>query len=187
MRIKTQEMLGHSRPLRGFPYGKPLTPEQVLKLKDVGVLQLGMGNGNYYTITSSSVMVDNNSSTCCGSSEIDKTCTCNNFKTPHSSRVFDTGSVRDSDEGKPRTSDFTPYALLRYGYHMAKNAKKYGRGNWELGQPDESTIESLDRHWQQYRSGNRDEDHLASMLFGIVMLMQNEDRDGIEANKYFNK
>ena len=102
-------------------------------------------------------------------------------------RQFDTGSQRDDDSDKPLTVNLTPYARLRYGYHMRKNANKYGKGNWELGQPDVVLLESLDRHLCQYMIGDRSEDHLSAMIFGIVMLMQNEQRNGIDVDKYYKK
>ncbi len=100
-------------------------------------------------------------------------------------RVFDSGSQRDNDFNKPLTTNLTPYARLRYGYHMRKNANKYGKGNWELGQPNEALLESADRHLCQYMMGDRSEDHLSAIIFGMVMLMQNEQREGINIDFYF--
>jgi len=102
-------------------------------------------------------------------------------------RVFDSGSQRDDDSDKPLTANLTPYTRLRYGYHMRKNANKYGKGNWELGQPDVVLLESIDRHLCQYMISDRSEDHLSAMIFGIVMLMQNEQRNGIDVDKYYKE
>ncbi len=100
-------------------------------------------------------------------------------------RVFETGSKRDSDEGKPRVSDLKPYTRLRFGYHMLLGSLKYGGGNFELGQPDDSTLASMHRHLAMYELGDRSECHLSALLFGIQLLMQNEQREGVEVDRYF--
>ena len=102
-------------------------------------------------------------------------------------RIFESGSKRDNDSDKPLTANLTAYTRLRYGYHMRKNANRYGKGNWELGQPDVVLLESIDRHLCQHMIGDRSEDHLSAMIFGIVMLMQNEQRNGIDVDKYYKK
>jgi hypothetical protein len=119
-------------------------------------------------------------------SDINTTATLN-FEKLISERVFESGSKRDDDSHKPLTANLTAYARLRYGYHMRKNANKYGKGNWELGQPDVALLESIDRHLCQYMLGDRSEDHLSAIIFGIVMLMQNEQRNGIDVDKYYKK
>lgn len=102
-----------------------------------------------------------------------------------SSRVFESGSKRDNDTNKPLTTALTAYARLRYGYHLRKGSNNYGKNNWQLGQPTEAVLESLDRHLAQYMSGDRSEDHLSAIMFGVVMLMQNEEREGIKPDNYF--
>ena len=102
-------------------------------------------------------------------------------------RVFESGSQRDSDTNKPLTTALTAYARLRYGYHLRKGSNNYGKDNWKLGQPSEALLESLDRHLAQYLSGDRSEDHLSAIMFGVVMLMQNEEKDGIPVDNYFKK
>ena len=100
-------------------------------------------------------------------------------------RKFDTGSVRDADDHKPLPSDLHPYARLRYGYHMRKNARNYSKGNWELGQPSKALLESIHRHLAEYELGDRKEDHLSALMFGVKMLMLNEMREGVKENHYF--
>lgn len=106
-------------------------------------------------------------------------------------RVFETGFRRDSDKGKPLTADLDPYLVQRFGYHMAHNAKFYPRGNWKKGQPTSSIEDSLDRHYQEYRQNRKfghkaKEDHLSAMIFNIQMIMQNEEREGMEPNYFYN-
>jgi hypothetical protein len=118
-------------------------------------------------------------------SDINTTATVNFEKL--NERVFESGSKRDDDSHKPLTANLTAYTRLRYGYHMRKNANKYGKGNWELGQPDVVLLESIDRHYCQYVLGDRTEDHLSAIIFGIVMLMQNEQRNGVDVDKYYKE
>lgn len=100
-------------------------------------------------------------------------------------RKFESGSVRDTDDHKPLPSDLHPYARLRYGYHMRKNARNYSKGNWELGQPNKALLESIHRHLAQYELGDREEDHLSALMFGVKMLMLNEMREGVKEDHYF--
>lgn len=103
-------------------------------------------------------------------------------------RTFDTGAVRDSNEGKPHIHNLLGYTRQRFGYHMAKNAKKYGPLNFLKGIPTEAALESLDRHLAAYMAGDRSEDHLAALIFNTQCCMLNEKREeGIEANHYFKK
>lgn len=92
-------------------------------------------------------------------------------------RTFDSGSVRDSDEGKPMVNSIPAYVRLRYGEHMSKNAQKYAKNNWVLGQPDDVILDSLHRHLAQWENDERSEDHLSALFFAVIMLMQNENRN----------
>lgn len=113
-------------------------------------------------------------------------------------REFESGSVRDADDNKPLPMELNPYMLLRYGYHMKRGALNYGKGNWELGQPDDAIWESMSRHFTQAymcfkfpeqaeKMGLTQEDHLSAILFGINMLMHNECLNGVVADRYFRK
>ncbi len=110
-----------------------------------------------------------------------------NMSTSSDKRVFESGSQRDSDTNKPLTTALTAYARLRYGYHLRKGSNNYGKDNWKLGQPSEVLLESLDRHLGWYLLGDRSEDHLSAIMFGVVMLMQNEEKEGIPVDNYFTK
>src|SRR5690606_19323431 len=48
-------------------------------------------------------------------------------------RTFETGAIRDSNEGKPRPDLISPYFTERLGYRLAEGAKKYGANNWQKG------------------------------------------------------
>ena len=113
-----------------------------------------------------------------------------------SERVFASGSKRDNADDKPLPFELHPYMLLRYGYHMKTGQLNYGKGNWQLTQPDVDVWESGGRHFAQALLCFQDpelakeleldqEDHLSALLFFINMLMQNEAKRGIKPNHYF--
>lgn len=101
-------------------------------------------------------------------------------------RLFETGAKRDSNRNKPFIHNLKGYTRQRFGYHMTKGANKYGDSNWELGMPSDQYLESVDRHLAAYMEGNRDEDHLAAIIFGIQGCMINEKNEGITSDYYFN-
>jgi|SRR5690606_13965090 hypothetical protein len=106
-------------------------------------------------------------------------------------RTFSTGSVRDDDSNKPLTL-FSPYLKMRVGYLLRKGAKHYGKDNYKKGQPIDSSAESLDRHWTKWtynweRGIEQDEDHLAAIVFGVILLMQEEEKKGIGPDHFWNK
>ena len=99
-------------------------------------------------------------------------------------RIFDTGSKRDANDNKPRIADLKAYTRKRFGYHMLKGSKNYGIGNFEKGQPTESSLESIHRHLADYELGDRSEDHLSAVLFGIQLIMLNEQKEEIKPDHY---
>jgi hypothetical protein len=87
-------------------------------------------------------------------------------------RVFNTGAKRDSVEGKP-AMHLLPYDLFykRLAPLYGAGAKRYGDNNWRLGQPQSECLASLERHLTQYMMGERDEDHLAGVIFNALSIM----------------
>lgn len=92
-------------------------------------------------------------------------------------REFDTGAVRDMQEGKGRFDLVPPLALMRLARHYEAGAKKYGERNWEKGIPNSSFIDSAIRHMMQYLAGDRSEDHLAAAAFNVFGIMHFEEAD----------
>lgn len=101
-------------------------------------------------------------------------------------RIYETGAKRDSDKNKPYVHNLQGYVRLRFGYLTRKGAEKYGDGNFLKGFPTDSAIQSLDRHWAKYLAGDRSEDHLSAMIFGIQLIMLNEEKDGIKPDHWFD-
>jgi hypothetical protein len=81
---------------------------------------------------------------------------------------FTTGSVRDTNEGKPRFDLITPIALYELAIHYANGSKKYGDRNWEKGQPLHRYIESLERHLFKEKMGFVDENHAAALIWNAM-------------------
>lgn len=90
-------------------------------------------------------------------------------------QVFETGAVRDTQDGKPRYDLLSPYTLTRWAQHMANGAKKYGEGNWEKGIPASRCIASTLRHIFSWVMGDRSEDHLSAILFNVAAIIHWEE------------
>jgi hypothetical protein len=105
-------------------------------------------------------------------------------------RVFDSGSQRDNDTDKPLPNHLDAYVRLRYGYLLRMGANNYDKGNWKKGQPTEAALESLHRHLAKFEINldnkvDQDEDHLSAIIFNIMLIMKNEEKDGIPVDKYY--
>lgn len=108
---------------------------------------------------------------------------------------FKTGSVRDTNEGKPRFELITPLALYRLAMHYSNGAKKYGADNWTKGQPLRRFIESAERHIWKLKMGYIDEDHESAAVWNLMayihtkMLIASGDlpRDLDDMPKYSDK
>lgn len=84
---------------------------------------------------------------------------------------WDTGSRRDSQEGKGRYDLLSWHALERIAKHMESGSKKYGDRNWEKGQPLGRYLNSAMRHLIKWASGEQSEDHLAASCWNIMAMM----------------
>jgi hypothetical protein len=107
-------------------------------------------------------------------------------------RQFDTGSQRDDDTNKPLPSHLDAYVRLRFGYLLRQGANHYEKGNWRKGQPTETALESLHRHLAKfeinlYNGVDQDEDHLSAIIFNVMLIMKNEEREGILVDKYYKE
>jgi hypothetical protein len=87
---------------------------------------------------------------------------------------FETGAVRDSQEGKG-LYDCLPFeAIRRLAVQLEKGAHKYNKNNWRKGMPLSRFLSSALRHLMKYADGHRDEDHLAAALFNVAALIETE-------------
>jgi hypothetical protein len=91
-------------------------------------------------------------------------------------RKFETGAVRDMQEGKGRL-DLLPWcAVLRVARHFEAGAVKYGDRNWERGIPLSSFIDSAARHIAKYMDGQTDEDHLCAAAWNLLCALWTEEK-----------
>ena len=91
-------------------------------------------------------------------------------------RQFDSGAVRDMQEGKGRCDLLPACAILRIARHFEAGAKKYDDRNWEKGIPVGSFIDSAIRHLMKYLDGQVDEDHLCAAGWNILCAMWTEEK-----------
>lgn len=88
---------------------------------------------------------------------------------------FDTGSVRDKQEGKGRYDLISPHALQRLADLYERGASKYKDRNWEKGMPYTRVFDSMVRHAYQWLRGDADEDHLAAVAWNAFALIHYEE------------
>ena len=84
---------------------------------------------------------------------------------------FAGGSVRDTQDGKPRYELIPAGPLKRLAIHYANGAKKYGDFNWQKGQDIRRTLASMLRHSQCVLAGDENEDHLAAVAWNAFAIM----------------
>lgn len=87
---------------------------------------------------------------------------------------FDTGSRRDSQEGKGAPDLISMFMLDRLAKHYEAGSVKYASRNWELGQPASQYMRSAMRHIIKWMMGKRGEDHLAAIIWNISGIIHNE-------------
>lgn len=80
---------------------------------------------------------------------------------------FDTGSRRDTREGKGRFDLIPQYPLVRLARLMERGATKYGERNWEKGQPLMRYLDSAARHLSNLLDGEKTEDHAIQAVFNL--------------------
>lgn len=95
---------------------------------------------------------------------------------------FSSGARRDISHGKTRPDLISAKARQRWGDLMGRGAEKYGARNWELGMPASRFLESAYRHLLNYELGDRDEDHLAAVLFNIGAMIHFEGTEWDDIN-----
>ena len=91
---------------------------------------------------------------------------------------YDSGMVRDTQEGKarfdllrPRGVPYDEQFMTRVANLMTRGAEKYGFRNWEVADSEEEIERfegSAERHMQQWLAGETDEDHAAAVVFNLL-------------------
>lgn len=85
------------------------------------------------------------------------------------------GSERQSDEGRGQPSLISPYLIRRLSKHMQKATIKYKKGNWAKGQKFSRIIDGIERHLIDYKLGEKKEDNLSAVVFGVMCLIHFEE------------
>lgn len=92
---------------------------------------------------------------------------------------YDSGMVRDTQDGKPRYDLIPHIPLRRLADLYARGAEKYGEGNWmKAAGPEEMQRfkASAFRHFMQALQGERDEDHYTAAVWNLFAIMWLEDK-----------
>ena len=87
---------------------------------------------------------------------------------------FDTGAVRDAQEGKGRMDLLPMRALMGVAKIFESGAKKYGDNNWRKGIPLSRYADSGLRHAMKYLRGDKDEDHLHQAIWNLMCLSETQ-------------
>lgn len=88
---------------------------------------------------------------------------------------FETGAVRDTQEGKGRFDLLPYYAITRLAQHFENGARKYTDDNWRKGIPLRRYLDSLMRHTFKFMAGMQDEDHLAAIMWNAACLLETQE------------
>ena len=91
---------------------------------------------------------------------------------------YDSGMVRDTQDGKPRFDLLIPNGipfraqfLTRVAELLGRGAEKYSDRNWERASGSEELDRfqsSAQRHMMQWLTGESDEDHAAAVVFNLL-------------------
>jgi hypothetical protein len=89
---------------------------------------------------------------------------------------FQTGSVRDTSEGKGRFDLLPYYSLMKVSQHFEEGAKKYAADNWRKGQPLSRYFDSAQRHLAKFAMGFNDEPHLTAAIWNLLCYIETSKR-----------
>jgi len=89
---------------------------------------------------------------------------------------FDTGSRRDTRDGKGRFDLLPLFAEEAVAKHFEAGALKYGDNNWLKGQPLSRYLDSARRHLNKAARGQRDEEHFIAAAWNVLCLIDTQKR-----------
>jgi hypothetical protein len=88
---------------------------------------------------------------------------------------FNTGAVRDTQEGKGRFDLISTIALRRLAKHYANGVKKYPDRNWEIGIPLGRYVDSAMRHLVSVLEGSEDEDNASAVIWNMCAFIHTKE------------
>lgn len=91
-------------------------------------------------------------------------------------RHFDTGSQRDTSEGKGRFDLLQWMAIIGVAKVMEAGANKYNERNWELGQAMSVYLSSAIRHLLKWCLNWKDEPHLEQCIWNLLCMLETRER-----------
>lgn len=94
---------------------------------------------------------------------------------------WDTGSVRDTRDGKGRFDLIPTLPLRRLACLYERGAVKYGDRNWQKGQPLMRYVDSAMRHLNALVAGETTEDHAIAVAWNAFAYIWT--LDAIEAGR----
>ena len=97
------------------------------------------------------------------------------MKDSGSRNVLPSGMWLEPKEGKGRFDLIPSQPLERLAIWYEKGGKKYTDNNWKKGQQWSLCLNSLIRHVNEWKKGDRSEDHLAAIAWRAFALMYYED------------
>jgi len=89
--------------------------------------------------------------------------------------TYESGAVRDTDDGKLRPDLFSPLAMERIGEWLRLGSLKYGEYNYMKGIPISRCFQSLYRHLLKYQQNDRTEDNMAAIAANAMMILHFEE------------
>ena len=89
---------------------------------------------------------------------------------------FQTGSRRDTRDGKGRFDLIPSSLLISMAKHLEDGSAKYGDRNWEKGQPLSRYLDSAMRHLTKYWAGYVDEMHLHAAIWNLMAMLDTQER-----------
>ena len=87
-------------------------------------------------------------------------------------QAFDTGSVRDTRDGKGRYDLLPSYAIYLVARQFEEGANKYGSRNWEKGQSLSRYVDSALRHLFKHLGGETDERHDVAAAWNCLAMLE---------------
>jgi hypothetical protein len=99
-----------------------------------------------------------------------------NIKDSGTRSDFNTGAVRDGQEGKGRMDLLPVRAIIEVSKIFEAGAKKYVARNWEKGINLSRYMDSGLRHAMKWLRGDRDEPHLAMACWNFLCLLETQIR-----------
>jgi len=96
---------------------------------------------------------------------------CDRIKDSGARTTFETGAVRDIQEGKGRRDLLPMRALMELSKHYEAGALKYDERNWEKGIKLHTYINSTMNHLFKFLIGRKDEPHLIAAAWNIMCLV----------------